>query len=699
MITPGSNTFRNYIVKALGYGLLSFACVLLPFNLFSQSSAYKSASNTLVLSHNQGSITFDLAELGVSHAVKNKYAFKLENYNQEWIYSDSLQSATYTNLPPGEYVFRVKASDTTGVWNEKSIALKMVISPPWWRSWYVILLLGLLVFTALYLLRRYELNRLKLRTQLELEKVDSDALRTMNKVKSRFFANISHEFRTPLTLIQGQIENVMASGIGMNEKAKLKMAQNNSHRLLMLINQLLELSKLESGNIVISASQQNIISFLKSLFFSFESLAAQKEITLLFETDADNIPVVFDPDMMEKVFLNLIFNAIKYTGYQGEVKVKVQIIDPLKFEIIVSDNGPGIPENQLKNIFDRFYQVDNTDTRRHDGTGIGLALTKELVELHKGTIIADSKEGEGMDFIIRLPVGELETANKCTHAKPEEINKAIINSTYHGEVELPACITTSKNISIDSREIILVVEDNVDVRAYIREQLEAEYCVTEAADGEEGILKARETIPDLILTDLMMPKMDGYQFSKEIRSDERTSHIPLIMLTARAGSDDKIEGFETGIDDYIVKPFSARELKIRIRNLINQRILLRKRFSRSTVISPARVTAVSIDQEFLQKVVKIIESHFEDQHFTIESLACEVNMSVSQLNRKLNALIDQPAGQLMRSLCLQRAADMLKNKTGTIAGICYQLGFSDQAYFSRAFKKQFGCSPSEYMHR
>jgi DNA-binding response OmpR family regulator len=250
---------------------------------------------------------------------------------------------------------------------------------------------------------------------------------------------------------------------------------------------------------------------------------------------------------------------------------------------------------------------------------------------------------------------------------------------------------------IDNREIVLVVEDNSDVRAYIREQLEEFYQVREAENGEMGMVVALETVPDLIVTDLMMPKVDGFEFCKAVRSDERTSHIPIVMLTAKAGLDEKIEGLEIGVDDYITKPFSARELKVRVRNLINQRKLLRGRFKSSTVIKPSEVTAVSIDQLFLEKVIKTIEANFENQDFTPELLAETVNMSVSQLNRKLNALIEQPAGQLMRSLRLQRAADLLKQKAGTVSEICYQLDFNDPAYFSRAFKKQFGCSPSEFI--
>jgi DNA-binding response OmpR family regulator/two-component sensor histidine kinase len=466
--------------------------------------------------------------------------------------------------------------------------------------------------------------------------------------------------------------------------------------LLTLINQLLDLSKIEAGNMKLSLSEHNLVSFLKSLFFSFESHAASKKITLSFISASDNIPVVFDIDKMEEIFNNLVSNALKFTDIHGEVKVSIQIIDSIHVEIRVENDGQGIPSDQLPYIFDRFYQVDSSITRKHEGTGIGLALAKELVEMHHGTITAESVEGKGAVFIIMLPVGEIKPGDVIT--EPLTANQDFTPDISHDVQIVNSAVTDIEALkSAEDKEIILIVEDNEDVRAFIREQLEADYMVTEAENGKAGIYKAQETVPDLIITDLMMPEMDGYQFSKEIRRDERTSHIPVIMLTARAGLDDKIEGLETGIDDYITKPFSTKELKTRVKNLINQRKLLRARFSMATIIKPSEVTTAPIDREFLEKTILIIEANFEDRDFSVESLAAEINMSVSQLNRKLNALIDQPAGQLMRSLRLQRAAELLAKKAGTVAQICYQLGFNDQAYFSRAFKKQFGRSPSEYM--
>jgi signal transduction histidine kinase/CheY-like chemotaxis protein len=532
----------------------------------------------------------------------------------------------------------------------------------------------------------------KIEITLNELKIAQAQLQELDKLKSRFFANISHEFRTPLTLILGQIDSIMSGNIEVKEKTKLQIADRNARRLLTLINQLLDLSKLESGSMELKAEQHNIVSFLKSLFYSFESLAESQKIILKFESEFNYIPVVFDPDKMENIFYNIISNAFNYSDSEGEIAVCLSVIDST-VEIRIKDYGIGIPSDRLPHIFDRFYQVDGSATRKYEGTGIGLALTKELIELHKGNISVNSNEGEGSEFIIQLPLGDF-TIEQGESIKLQTETSLQVNGFNITEPEEKNPVSDSSGS--DNNEIILIVEDNLDVRNYIRELLETDYKVIEASDGAEGASKAKNEIPDLIITDVMMPEMDGFQFCKKVRNNERTSHIPLIMLTAKAGFEDKIEGLESGIDAYITKPFKAKELKVQINNLLKQRELLRERFSKSTIIKPSEVSAISVDQVFLEKIIQKIENHYGDYQFSVEQLAENVNMSISQLNRKLNALIGQPAGQLIRSLRLQRAADLLKQNAGSVSEICFNLGFNDHAYFSRAFKKQFGCSPSAY---
>ena len=665
-----------------------------------------SEADKIVLPYDEDVITFEFAALDYSAPEKNRYAYKLENFNSNWIYSGSIRSATYIGLPPGEYIFHVKASNNDGVWNDKGVTLSLIITPPWWQTWWAYILYGLLFLAGLYILRRYELNRMNLKNQLKIEKVESDSLRNLDQMKSHFFANISHEFRTPLTLILGHIESVLSSDSVDKIKGKLLVANVNAKRLLALINQLLDLSKLESGGMKILATQIDLIPFLKNIFFSFESLAEKKEVLLQFNTELSKLEMCFDREKMEKIFLNLVSNAIKFSNEGGIVKIFVELNNEddenPKALITVSDNGVGIPEDQQDHIFDRFYQVDSSQTRSHEGTGIGLALVKELVELHKGKISVKSKVDEGTVFTIELPAGK-------SHLNSSEIVPD--NETRENQSATDLYITSESEYEIqdqeesiiedgyeaeNDREIILIVEDNKDIRTYIKDQLEENYKIIEAADGEAGLAAAKETIPDLIVTDVMMPQMDGYEFAKNIRGDERSSHIPIIMLTARAADEDKISGLETGVDDYLIKPFNPKELQVRIKNLLEMRSLLRKRFSKALVIKPEEVSVIPADKKFMEKLISEIDKNLQEEDFTTAKLSNTMGMSMRTLSRKLNSLIDQSPSNLIRSMRLNRAAELLKKKVGNIAEVAYQVGFSDQAHFTRAFKKEFDLSPSDY---
>lgn len=662
---------------------------------FESVSAFHAIPEALVLPYTHNNISFEFAAVETTKPFLVAYQFMLEGIDKSWSALTNNTMTEYNDLGMGAYTFKLRARSPDGIWSDP-VSYDFEVLPPWWLTWWATLSYLLLFFLVLFAIRRYELTRILLRNQLEIEKVTTDTLRKLDHLKSDFFANISHEFRTPLTLILGQIESVMTSATDTKVKERLRVANRNANRLLTLINELLDLSKLESGTMELAATSQNIVLFLKGLFFSFESFAAVKKIELGFVAETDQIPVCFDTDKMEKVFYNLLSNAFKFTPENGRITVSVTLEKGSLVVIRVKDTGTGISGDRLEHVFDRFYQVDGTSTRENEGSGIGLALAKELVELHKGKITVSSKENEGSEFVVTLPLD----TNASEKQDSVESSSYSLQLEPAGQVSEPDGTTDASDYNVSGereyRERILVVEDNSDVRNFIREKLEEKYRVIEARNGEEGIRKAQAEIPDLIISDVMMPKMDGYQFCKAIRADEKTSHIPIIMLTARADINDKIDGLETGVDVYLTKPFNVRELKANIRNLIQQRIQLRKQFSTSTVIRPSDVTTVSVDQAFLEKIVKTIETHFEDEQFSVENLAAHVNMSVSQLNRKLNALIDQPPGQLIRSLRLQRAADLLQNKAGTVSEICYKVGFSDNAYFSRAFKKQFGCSPSEY---
>ncbi len=712
-----SNPFKPQIVIT-GFKVLSNQQITGTNNRF----LYKPVSeiDSIQLSYDEDIIQFEFAALDFSAPEKNQYAYKLDGFSKDWIYSGSKRTATFTNLSPGEYVFRVKGSNNDGKWNEAGTFIKLLITPPWWNTGWAYAGYIVLFLTILYLIRRYEMNRIFLKNQLDLEIVKSVTLGNLDRMKSRFFTNISHEFRTPLTLILGQIDNVLSSDINLRAKSKLQIANKNAKRLLTLINQLLDLSKIETGSVKLHARENNIVSFLKNIFYSFESITEAKQISLEFNCRYEYIPVSYDHDKLEKVFLNLISNAVKFTGQDGEISIDVVLTrsdkeyTEIEFQkktadnendlvkIIVKDTGIGIPKDKMKHVFDRFYQIDDSRTREYEGTGVGLALAYELVELHGGRIFAKSKINIGSEFIVCLPfeknIAEIINRNKQLNSTNLLINKRKLNTNLETEFhEETQTVEVEENKEKKSTgRIILIVEDNFHIRSYIREQLEAGYTVLEAENGVEGLTESLKVIPDLIISDLMMPKMDGFAFCKEIKQNEKTSHIPIVILTAKASLDNKIEGLETGADAYLTKPFSAKELLVRVESLIYQREQLRKKFSSATKISPSEISVTSVDQSFMNKVLKNIESNFENDQFGVSLLAGNVNMSVSQLNRKLHALIDQPAGQLIRSMRLERAASLLKQNAGSVAEICYMVGFNDQSYFTRVFKTQFGKTPSEF---
>ncbi len=640
-----------------------------------------------MLTSENNNLLFRFSATSYDRTEANQFQYQLDGYEKTWSpWTLEVQKA-YTNLSAGDYVFRVRSKNPYGtIGTTDSFTFKVL--PPLYLTWWAYAIYGLILLLFLFQVRRWELKRVNKKHALQLQLTEFNKLKELDQLKSKFFANISHEFRTPLTLILGQLDSVQSPRLHVQDMGKLQVAYRNARRLLRLINELLDLSKLEAGGMELRAERHNLVSFLKNLVSSFESTAEQKNVTLNFLSEVDILIVKFEPEKMEKIFYNLLSNALKFTGENGFVSVSIAQ-QQKHVKVIVTDSGIGISATELPHIFDRFYQVDDSQTREHEGSGIGLALAKELIELHGGQISVTSEEKAGTSFTVLLPAletkeKELEIGSDLEH----DLSKDDMNAEFHTPV--------SGAPSPSENEIILIVEDNTDVRAYIREQLEENYTIVEACDGQKGLDKALELIPDLIITDVMMPKMDGYQLSQHIRDDEKTSHIPIVMLTARADIDDKITGLKTGVDSYLIKPFNARELKARIRNLIQQRRDLRERFREATIIKPSEVSVTPVDQLFLENVISSIENNFSNEDFSVESLASSVHMSVSQLNRKLGALIDQPGGQLIRSMRLQRAADLLKQDAATIVEICYQVGFSEQSTFTRAFKKQFGVSPREY---
>jgi signal transduction histidine kinase/DNA-binding response OmpR family regulator len=671
------------------------------------------------------------------------------------------RSTNYTGLSPGHYTFKMIACNADGVWNEKEAFFSFYLKPYFYQTFWFYLLVVLFVLLAVFSLYRFRVRQLKtrekelsalveLRTRdlkernvelesaqhklrqskelieaknLQLEK-QSEKLKEMDKVKSRFFANISHEFRTPLTLILGPLDRIRSRYRDQGLKKEVGLVFRNAQRLLGLINQLLDLSKFESGKMKLRAGEGDLVLFLKSILEPFESAAARSRLALTFYTAAASIPLFFDPEKLEKVMTNLLSNAFKFTPPKGRITVSAAFTTstgetaetPPASEgyvsVSVKDTGTGIPADQLVHIFDRFYQADTTVEHHQKGSGIGLALVKELVELHHGEITVNSKVGEnsGTEFIVRLPMGS-------AHLSPAEIIEGISKPPDKEEMmEIPDTLDTldTHDVSTDEVEeeplaylptasevpgknIILVVEDNADLRRYIRTTLEPEYIVKEAANGREGIKKARTLVPDLIISDIMMPEADGYELCRTLKNDISTSHIPVILLTAKVSEENIVRGLETRADDYITKPFNTRVLMARIRNLIDLRRQLQMKLNREMVLQPSRIEVSEIDREFIKDLQEVIEKNLSDPEFNVEDLSKRLYMSRSTVYRKIQALSGETPTDFIRSYRLLRATQLLKSHFGSVTEVAFEVGFTSRAYFTKCFKEKFHQLPSEYI--
>jgi signal transduction histidine kinase/DNA-binding response OmpR family regulator/streptogramin lyase len=670
----------------------------------------------IVLPFDKNILTIEFAALDFVNSGSNEYSYQLEGFSDEWTKPSKVNSATFTNLSPGKYTLCVRGSNNDGVWNQTGASISLTILPPWYRTWWAYTGYAGLFLTGLFLFRRYDLNRIRLKNQLEITEVKANQLKEVDQLKMQFFQNISHEFRTPLTLILGPIEKLLDDTVPEDtQKRELRMMRRNAQRLLRLINQLLDLSKLEAGGMKLQASNGNIVSFVKGVTMSFHSLAERKEIFLDVRANVEKLEVYFDKEKMEKVIINLLSNAFKFTPDYGEIIVSLALtpdpspsgrgVDPAQragdgVRVSVRDTGIGIPPEKLSHIFDRFYQVDSSTIRAQEGTGIGLALVKELVTLHHGTITVTSEPGKGSEFVISLPLGK-------SHLKREEIIESNVIVDHHigsgiiakhhiSVSEKEEILSGTQDGNEDNKPLLLVIEDNTDVREYIRSYLVPTYAVLEAKDGAEGVEKAKETIPDLIISDVMMPAMDGYEVCSRLKQDEKTSHVPIILLTAKAAKEDKIGGLETGADDYLIKPFDSSELLVRVKNLIESRRKLREKFGKEIVTLKLNEVAVNpVEQEFLKKVMDSIEKKIGDEQFGVNELAYAIGLSSKQLQRKLKGLANTTANDFIRSFRLQRAKELLQKDSATIAEVAYSVGFSSPAYFTKCFQEQFGTTPSE----
>ncbi len=536
------------------------------------------------------------------------------------------------------------------------------------------------------------------RWTLQKQKLNAQKLRELDELKSNFFTNITHEFRTPLTVILNGLANkkIDENRVSLSQN-EADIIQRNADRLQNLINQLLDLSKLEAGKAKLIVSQNDLVAFLKRLAHSFESIAGQKEIRLQFFSPIDEIKAYFDVDKVEKIVSNLLANAIKFTPNGGEVNLLLLKNEEDNVEIIVKDNGIGIAEAAQKHIFDRFHQVDYSDTRSYEGSGIGLALVDQMVKIHGGQITVDSRLGKGSIFTVQLPVNEKnytkeQIAADLPFMKIDQLKRPLIHPSFTLDDEAYTNSPEDKE-----QAFILLVEDDADLRFLLKTQLSPEYKVVEAVNGEEGLEIALHQIPDLIISDVMMPEMSGYELCKRLKTEERTSHIPIILLTAKATQGEKLEGLESGADSYLVKPFDKKELETRIRQLILQRKKLQQRFSREIVYRTKETSVASRQDIFIRNLLENIEEEIANDGFGVEELAQSVHMSRSQLYRKVKALTGKTPNVFLREIRLGKAKELLEQNAGNVSEIANMVGFSNANYFYKCFKDAFGITPGEVL--
>ena len=530
-------------------------------------------------------------------------------------------------------------------------------------------------------------------------------------MKTRLLSHITHEFLTPLNLIITPLEQMLAKSRSQEQKKTFSLMHRNSQRLLLLISQILELLKLESMKLKLKASQQDLIPFLKGITASFELLAEQKEVALIFHTDKENLPLYFDPDKLAEVMCNLIMNSLKYTPPGGQIRLSISQLPKNSVEISVHNTGPEITMDQTTRIFDRFYQLSERMEHFIKGLGIGLFLAREYIHLHHGTIHVNSAPSQGTEFVIRLPRGK-------AHLKSDELDEPAVSTTvkdtgskiserYAYMVRLEreeqeknqpdsGCIPPDEK-EIQDRDIVLLVEDNTDMRSFIKTLLtEENFMVVEATNGRQGIDRAKEIIPDLIISDIMMPDVDGYQLCRELKQDIKTSHVPIILLSVKYTETEITRGLETGADDYITKPFNMDILLTRVRNLINQRRQLQQRIQWDTVMHSSELGLSSLDNTLLKNLQKTIEKNLSDPDFGLEQLADALYMSRASLNRKVKNLTGQSPNQFIQSYRLKRSLDLLKANAGNVTEVAFQVGFSSSAYFTKCFKEKFKRLPSEF---
>ncbi|WP_316785244.1 two-component regulator propeller domain-containing protein [Pedobacter frigiditerrae] len=654
-----------------------------------------SLTKEITFSSKQNVFTIEFAALNYVKPKKNRYKYKLEGFDKNWS-EGAIPSATYTNLPSGRYTFLVKGSNNDGLWNETPIKIEIRVLPPIWRTWWAYFLYAIAGGVLFYFILRFTRRQQRLESELYFEHLNNERQQELYQMKLDFFTRISHEIRTPLTLIFAPLEKLIKLTKENNMvNYQLYGIKRNTDRLLRLISELLDFRKIETGNAKLQVSENDLVAFCRSIYNSYEGLAEIKNIAYSFSCKEEQIYTWFDISQMEKVFYNILSNAFKYTPDGGKISFSIDK-ETEGVKVVIADTGIGIPLEVQDKIFTNFYQV-NSGSATIEGWGIGLALVKNIVDLHSGEITVSSTPSSSVvngntALSVTLLLGK-------AHFKPDELLAE--EMVIQAEASIPEIMVWNENSPLDKiieekKYTIQVVEDNDELRGFIVQSLQSTYHVLESLNGLEGWKKAIEHIPDLIVSDVTMPELNGLEFCSRLKAEESTNHIPVIMLTAMASHLHQVDGLEAGADIYITKPFSIQVLELSIRNLLQGRESLKEKYIKQIMLSPRKLESVSPDEKFLNKLMLLIEENMEDSEFNVSSLVENIGMSQTVLYKKIKALTGLSILDFTKSQRLKRAAQLLAEQNLSIAEVAYTVGFNDRKYFSKEFRKQFGVAPSEY---
>ncbi|MFQ6603152.1 two-component regulator propeller domain-containing protein [Flavobacterium sp. C3NV] len=665
-----------------------------------------SETKKIILKHDQSVFTIDFIAVNYSFPAKNEFAYYLEGFEDSWNYVGNKRSATYTNLTSGHYVFKVKSAEKNGVWSQP-LELKIEVLPPWWKSSFAYLFYALLLLAAVHFGNQYYQNRFKQKQIIQFEKQKAIQIEKLNNKKLQFFTNISHEFRTPLTLILNPLADIIKNNsqdVPDTVLNKLQTIQKSSERLSRLINELMDFNQLQFNKMTLQLQLIDVIDFTKEIVSYFDEEALSRGIKLVFESDKTVLKDWVDPKMFEKIIFNVISNAFKVTPDHGEIKIKIvsneeSIHFPLinstgtndYFKIIIEDTGAGLDKKDIKKIFDRFYQVNNLNKAYYGSTGIGLEVVRGFVELHKGIIEVESELGVGTIFKLVFPIGK-EFFNE-TEILLEEFKKEkkISFTPTEEKAPLPSQDTGEKQ---DRVHTILIVEDNVELRNYLKTELKKEYKVITAENGQVGLELALQKLPDLILTDVIMPVMNGLELCKNIKADLKTSHIPLMMLSAKALIKDKLEGIDSGADLYLSKPFDMDILRSSLVQLINSRQIMFNKFYNG-ITPKAKEKTTTLDNEFIKNILNYINENISKPELSVEVLASKAFLSRSQLYRKIKTLTGVTVNEFIRNVRLEKAKELIELGNDTITEISFKVGFSSPSYFTKCYKEKYGYLPTQ----